>query len=87
MQEYQTLRNKLEELSSDWDKGQGLDPTYIQVNMYSDWRKNKKAGCEKFNGNWIFFKTSTNSNGYNLYEEIKKLTADFDDLMVTERQL
>ena len=52
-----------------------------------DWRKAKKVGCEKGYNGWSFFSTSTNSAGYDLYEEIKKLTADFDNLMVTERQL
>ncbi len=87
MQEYQTLRNDLEKLSSDWDKSQGLDATFIQVIFRGDWRKAKKVGCKKGYNGWSFFSTSTNSAGYDLYEEIKKLTADFDNLMVTERQL
>jgi len=88
MQEYQTLRNKLEQLSSTWDKQQGLDASHIQVLMLGkDWRKKKKAGCEKGYNGWIFFSTSTNSAGHELYQELKKLTADFNDLVVTERQL
>ena len=87
MEKYLTLRNKLEKLSSDWDKGQGLDASFIQVKMYGDWRKKKKVGCKKGYNGWTFFSTSTNSNGYDLYEEIKKLTDNFDDLTVTERQL
>lgn len=87
MQDYQTLRNKLENLCSNWDKGQGLDASHIQIKMIGDWRKKKKAGCKKGYNGWVFFSTSTNSAGYNLYEEINKLTSDFDDLIVTERQL
>ena len=87
MQEYLKLRSDLENLSSNWDKQQGLDPSYIEVKMLGDWRKKKKVGCEKSYNGWIFFSTSTNSAGYDLYTEIKKLTADFKDLIVTEIQL
>ena len=41
-QDYQVLKNKLRTLSSNWDKQQGLDPSFIQVIMYGDWRKKKK---------------------------------------------
>lgn len=87
MQEYLKLRNDLKNLSSNWDKQQGLDPSYIEVKMLGDWRKKKKLGCKKSYNGWIFFSTSTNSAGYDLYTEIKKLTTDFKDLIVTERQL
>lgn len=87
MQDYKTLRNDLEKLSSDWDKGQGLDPSFIQVIFKGDWRKAKKVGCKKEYNGWNFFSTSTNSAGYNLYEEIKNMTSDFKDLTVIEKQL
>jgi len=88
MTDYQTLRNDLEKLSSNWDKQQGLDASYIEVKMLGkDWRKKKKVGCKKSYDGWIFFSTSTNSAGYDLYQEIRKLTANFKDLRVIERQL
>ena len=86
-QDYQVLKNKLRTLSSNWDKQQGLDPSFIQVIMYGDWRKKKKVGCEKGYDGWTFFSTSTNSAGYELYEEIKKLISDFKNLRVYERQI
>ena len=87
LQDYQELRTKLNTLSSNWDKQQGLDPSFIQVMMYGDWRRKKKVGCEKGYDGWTFFSTSTNSAGYELYEEIKKLVSEFKDLRVYERQL
>lgn len=87
LQEYQDLRTRLEALSNNWDKQQGLDPTFIQVMMCGNWRKKKKVGCEKRYDGWTFFSTSTNSAGYELYEEIQKLISDFKDLRVYERQL
>jgi len=86
-QDYQVLKNKLQTLSSNWDKQQGLDPSFIKVMMYGDWRKKKKVGCEKGYDGWTFFSTSTNSAGYELYEEIEKLISDFKNLRVYERQI
>ena len=86
-QDYQVLKNKLQTLSSNWDKQQGLDPSFIQVIMYGDWRKKKKVGCKKGYDGWTFFSTSTNSAGYELYEEIGKLISDFKNLRVYERQI
>ena len=87
MENYQVLKNKLEKLSSNWDKGQGLDPSFIQVIYIGDWRKAKKLGCIKKYDGWSFFSTSTNSAGYDLYEEINKLISEFDNLIAIERQL
>ena len=89
LENYKELKNKLEALSSNWDKQQGLSASYINVAMYGkNWRKKKAVGCKKdYYYGWIFFSTSTNSDGYGLYEEIKKLCAPYKDLLVTERQL
>tara|TARA_R100000951_G_scaffold73304_1_gene61675 strand:+ start:175 stop:447 length:273 start_codon:yes stop_codon:yes gene_type:complete len=86
-QDYQELRTKLENLSSNWDKHQGLDPAFIEIIMYGNWREKKKVGCKKGYNGWSFFSTSTNSAGYELYQEIQKLISDFKNLRVYERQL
>ena len=89
LENYRQLRSKLSSLSENWDKQQGLGATYINVSMVGkDWRKKKAVGCKKdFYYGWIFFSTSTNSDGYGLYEQIKKLCEPYKDLSVIERQL
>ena len=89
LENYKDLKNKLETLSSNWDKQQFLSASHIIVTMHGkDWRKKKAVGCKKdYYYGWIFFSTSTNSDGYGLYEEIKKLCAPYKDLLVTETQL
>lgn len=86
---YKELKSKLENLSKNWDKQQGLDASYINVKMLGkDWRKKKSLGCKKdYYWGWIFFSTSTNSDGYGLYQKIKELCSPYKDLLVTEKQV
>ena len=94
IQDYQNLKNKLETISSNhtkkYDRNASgyLDASFISIKMYGkDWRLKKQVGCRKDYNGWSFFHTSTNSNGYDLYEEINKACKDFKLLLVTERQL
>ena len=76
IQDYQSLQNTLEKISNNhtekYDRNASgyLDPSFISVKMYGDWRLKKKVGCQKEYEGWYFFSTSANSNGYDLYEEI-----------------
>jgi hypothetical protein len=51
------------------------------------WREAKKMGFKKdsYRG-WIFYSTSTNSNGYDLFEKLEDACKGFN-LRVSERQL
>jgi hypothetical protein len=51
-----------------------------------NWREAKKIGMVKKYDGWYFYSTSTNSNGYDLYEKIKQACGGFN-LCVSERQL
>ena len=86
---YKELKSKLDSLSKNWDKQQGLDAAYINVSMVGkNWRKKKAVGCKKdYYWGWIFFSTSTNSDGDGLYEKIKELCSPYKDLFVNQRQL
>jgi hypothetical protein len=58
----------------------GLDPVWMCVKFANaDWRKAKAAGAKKdsYHG-WILFSTSTNSKGYELMQEIERISKAFD---------
>ncbi len=64
-----------------------LDAVWICVKSLENWRTAKQMGCKKdYHHGWIFFSTSTNTNGYNLYEEIKEACKD-KNVLVTYRDL
>ena len=86
---YLELRNQLTEIKKDHEGNKGgLDATFIKVRMFNkNWRLKKEVGCTKDYDGWYFFTTSTNSNGYDLYEKIKEATKNFNDLEVSETQL
>ena len=87
LKDYQELENKLEEIKAN-HKEENLDPVSICVRgSGSNWREYKKMGMKKdsYYG-WIFYSTSTNSNGYDLYEKIKEACNGFN-LYVSENQL
>ena len=94
IQDYQNLKKQLETISKqhhekyDYGANGYLDACYIQVVPYGlgSWRIKKQYGCEKKYSEWIFFKTSTNSNGGELYAKIESLVYDYK-LYATERQL
>ena len=56
-----------------------LDACWICVKPNTDWRTAKKMGCKKdsYYG-WIFYSTSTNSNGTELFEKIKTACNPFN---------
>ena len=93
IQDYQNLKNKLELIQNNHrekyrNPSSGyLDASHISVMMFGDWRLKKKVGCKKGYNGWCFFSLSTNSNGYDLYEEVKNSCKDFDLLHVYERQI
>jgi len=92
MQEYTELKEQLKVLDKGWDNNpnnnQTLGASYIAVTIRGDWRKAKSLGCKKDSyWGWVLFDISTNSNGYSLYEEVGKLTKDFDDIKIYERQI
>lgn len=93
LQDYQNLKTELETIRNNHKekcmniKNCYLDPCYISVKMGGDWRFKKQVGCEKNYDGWYFYSASSNSNGYDLYEEIKNACKDFDLLFVSERQL
>ena len=89
LNDYQKLRNQLMTIKQNHDGNNGgLDATFIKVRMFGkNWRLKKQIDCVKDFDGWYFFTTSTNSNGYGLYEKIKNATKDFKDLEVSERQL
>ncbi|MCP4801410.1 MAG: hypothetical protein GY891_00980 [Bacteroidetes bacterium] len=85
--DYQELENKLEEIKTN-HKEESFDPVWICVRGNgSNWREYKKMGMKKdsYYG-WIFYSTSTNSNGYDLYEKIKEVCSGFN-LYVSAIQL
>jgi hypothetical protein len=87
LQDYQNLKKELEEIRTN-HKGESLDPSFICVrNIGLNWRECKKIGMEKsaYYG-WIFYSTSTNSNGYDLFQRIEKACEGFN-LFVSDRQL
>jgi len=92
MQEYIELKQQLEALKQGWDNNPNnnkrLGASSILVTIKDDWRKAKSLGCKKDGyWGWVLFSTSTNSDGYSLYEEIKKLTKDFGDIKAYERPI
>ncbi len=93
IKDYQDLKSKLELIKNNHrvkyknPLNGYLDPCYISVKMGGDWRLKKKVGCKKQYDGWSFFTASANSNGYDLYEEIKNACKDFDLLFVREKQL
>jgi hypothetical protein len=92
LQDYQDLKNELEIIKSNHrekykNPSNGyLDSSHISVMMFGDWRLKKKVGCKKEYNGWCFFRATANSNGYDLYEEIRNACKGFD-LSVNERQL
>ena len=86
IQDYQNLKEELQRIKAN-HKETGLDPVFISViKSGMSWREAKKIGMEKQYDGWYFYKTSTNSNGYELFEKIEKACEGFK-LVVTERQL
>lgn len=89
IQDYQNLKTELETISTIHEEQRGgLDATFISVSANGmNWREAKKIGMKKdYYYGWVFYSTATNSNGYDLYEKIKKACNGFD-LYVSERQL
>tara|TARA_R100000773_G_C4108969_1_gene50130 strand:+ start:116 stop:412 length:297 start_codon:yes stop_codon:yes gene_type:complete len=94
IQDYRNLKKQLVTISKqhqekyDFSANGYLDACYIQVVPcgLGNWRTKKEYGCEKRYSEWIFFKTSTNSNGGELYDKIENAVSDFK-LYATERQL
>lgn len=94
VKDYQDLKIKLEKISKehhkkyDYSANGYLDACYIEVVPYGlgNWRIKKQYGCEKNYSEWRFFKTSTNSNGGELYSKIESEIVDYK-LYATERQL
>jgi hypothetical protein len=87
LQDYQNLKKELEEIRAN-HKEEHLEAAYVCVKGVGlNWRECKKIGMKKspYYG-WIFYSTSTNSNGYDLYEKINKACEGFN-LSVIERQL
>ncbi len=87
LEDYQELKNKLEEINTN-HKEESFDPVWICVRgLGSNWREYKKMGLKKDSHyGWIFYSTSTNSNGYDLYEKIQKACSGFN-LFVLQFQL
>ena len=90
IQDYQDLRIELDSIKANHD-AQGntaLDATYISIVASGmGWREAKKMGFKKdFYYGWMFYSTSTNSSGYELFEKMKEACKGFS-LRVSERQL
>jgi len=86
IEDYQNLKVELERIKAN-HKERSLDPVFISVTSSGmNWREAKKIGMEKGYDGWYFYKTSTNSDGYELYEKIKEACKGFK-LYVSERQL
>jgi hypothetical protein len=86
LKDYQSLKLELETIKSN-HKGEGLDPCFIKVTASGmNWREAKRLGFEKSYEGWVLYTTSTNSNGYDLYEKIQKACEGFN-VYVSERQL
>lgn len=90
IQDYKDLQVKLDGIKANHKaKGNtGLDATYISIVASGmGWREAKKMGFKKdsYRG-WIFYSTSTNSNGYDLFEKLEDACKGFK-LRVSERQL
>lgn len=84
--DYQKLKAQLETIKSN-HKEEYLDASFISVRASGmNWREAKKIGMTKEYDGWCFYSTSTNSNGNDLYEQIKQACEGFN-LYVTERQL
>ena len=84
--DYQKLKTELETIKSN-HKEEYLDASFISVRANGmNWREAKKIGMVKKYDGWYFYSTSTNSNGYDLYEKIKQACGGFN-LCVSERQL
>jgi len=87
IEDYQNLKNELEKIRVE-HKEQYLDASFIQVSASGmNWREAKKIGMKKdYYCGWLFYTTSTNSNGNDLYEKIKNICKGFN-LSVRETQL
>jgi hypothetical protein len=85
LQDYQNLKTELETIKAN-HKETYLDASWICVRPINmNWREAKKIGCKKdYYWGWIFYSTSTNSNGNELYNKIKEACKDFD-MYVNER--
>ena len=86
IQDYQNLKNRLQTIKDNHEE-KYLDPNFIKISGSGlGWREYKKLGMIKSYEGWVFYSTSTNSNGYDLYEKLKKECEGFN-LYVSERQL
>lgn len=86
IQDYQNLKVELQTIQAN-HKETHLDPVFISVKASNmNWREAKKLGMKKEFDGWYFYTTSTNSNGYELYEKIKKACKEFN-LFVSQNQL
>tara|TARA_B100000497_G_C7607908_1_gene365045 strand:+ start:162 stop:434 length:273 start_codon:yes stop_codon:yes gene_type:complete len=86
-QDYQHLKTELEKIKSN-HKEEYLDPCFISITASGmGWRKAKSLGMKKdYYYGWVFYRTSTNSNGYELYEKLQSACEGYE-LCVSERQL
>ncbi len=86
LNDYKELLNKLDLLTNNWDKNQGLDASFFAI-IVKDWRLAKSIGAKKdsYYG-WIFYSTSTNSDSNGLSNKLNELILGFE-LRIIERQL
>ena len=84
---YKELKRKLETLSSNWDKQQGWDATYINVAMYGkEWRKRKKLWVAKKIITMVgYFSVPVQTLMAMACMKKSKLSSPYKDLLVTER--
>ena len=87
LKKYLDLKDQLNEIVDNHVESH-LDPVWICVKASGiDWRKAKSLGMKKdYSHGWVFYTTSTNSNGYELFEKIQNVCKDFS-LRVTLRSL
>ena len=87
IEDYKNLKAKIETIK-DNHKEEYLDASFICVRANGiNWREAKKIGMEKdYSYGWVFYSTSTNSNGNELYNKIKQECKGFN-LYVTQTQL
>jgi len=82
---FEKLKKQLELIKINHTE-KGLDPVWICVRSLENWRIAKKIGCKKGYHGWVFYSTSTNSNGYSLYEKIQKACEGYN-MSVTYKDL
>lgn len=87
LEDYQNLKTELETIKLNHNEAM-LDPCWICVSARNmTWREAKKLGMKKdYSNGWVFYKTSANGNGYDLYQKIDIACQGFN-LFVEERQL